>query len=141
MIEYKGMKLGEFTSATPVLFDPPRKAIFWDSSPNAKVASDISTGEILAYIPNRAQPVITKRNTWFYCALLPEPRRATNRELSEWCAQGKGQVHCHGAANVHSFFSYQNEDDDTPVTNDISVRKFGDEDWHEPTTEYLGITE
>jgi len=135
MIEYKGMKLEEFTSDKPVVFDEPRKSLLWDNSGNT------CDGWLLAYIPGRDKPAISKRHVWVHCAILPPPRIATNRELQAWCAQGKGQVHYSGAVNVHSFYSYQNEEDDTLVTKDISVRKWGDTVWHEPTTEYLGLTE
>lgn len=138
MITYKGKQYEEFTADKNIMFNPPKRAIFWDTDADActEVCDDL-----IAFCPGRMHPAIAQRNSWRHCAILPEPRNATNRELAEWCAQGKGQVHYHGGANVHSFYSYQNEDDDTLVTNDITVRKFGDAEWHKPTTEYLGLTE
>lgn len=132
------------TITTPQVFNPPKRLLTWSYSMGTPV--DIAERDVLAILPavgNSMCKVLSYIPTagYYYntcCAEIPQ-QRATNRELSEWCAKGKGQVHYVGAANVHSFYSYQHEDDESYVTNDVKVRKWGDKDWHEPTKDYLGI--
>ena len=132
MIRYNGKDYEEFTSDKAVIFDTPQPVIVWDEGP-------MITGEMVAYIPDSTHPVITKKNSWTHCAKQCATRRVTNKELAMWCAKGNGQVRCAGAANVHTSFSYAFGTDDFPVTHDYAVRRFGDEDWHLPTTEYVEI--
>lgn len=119
-----------------VVFDKPKKMLAWNHNnyPTKRT--------IVAILPNGT--AIDIDHNWIqHCAYIPEalkPRTIpTNKELAEWCARGNGQVHCVGAANVHTFYSYQNEEDDSPVTGDVRIRKFGDKEWVEPTLEYIGI--
>lgn len=120
----------------PVVFDEPKEMLAWNKSnyPTKRT--------IVAILPNGT--AIDIDHNWIdHCAYIPEelkPRTIpTNKELAEWCAKGNGQVHYVGAANVHTFYSYQNEDDDSLVTKDIRIRKFVDKEWVEPTLEYIGI--
>lgn len=131
---FLGQKLEIVTER--IVFDKPKEMLAWNKNnyPTKRT--------IVAILPNGT--AIDIDHNWIeHCARIPDalkPRTIpTNKELAEWCAKGDGQVHCVGAANVHTFYSYQNEDDDSPVTKDIRIRKFGDKEWVEPTLEYLGI--
>lgn len=98
-----------------------------------------------------------KIETFDYCALLPEkpaPRRATNRELAKWLAQGNVEVlTLMQTANRNSremvetawrYFSGEcNEEVDYGFEGQRckGVRKWNDAEWHTPDVEYMGITE
>lgn len=141
MVTYKGKHYEEFAADKTIVFDPPRKAIFWDSSPHTRVESDISTGEVLAYIPDRVQPVISKRNSWFYCALLPDTRRATKRELSMWLAKGKGEVCIQSCHSASPCYAYDPRESEEKVPDRVMIRTWDDVVWHEPTADYMGLEE
>lgn len=69
-----------------------------------------------------------------------ESKPVTNRELARWLAQGNGEYYeydCDGWES-HRCIEYQYEQDNLPVSN-VMVRKWEDEEWHEPTREYLGL--
>lgn len=66
-------------------------------------------------------------------------KRLTNRELSKWLAQGNGQVKEEGM--IFTTVSYYEGSQDNEVRVYIKVRKWGDEEWHEPTYEYCFETE
>lgn len=134
MIRSNGKDYEEFTSDKAIIFDTPQSVIVWDDGP-------MIPAEMVAYIPDSKHPVITRKNSWRHCAKECAPRRVTNKELAIWCAKGNGQVRCAGAANIHTFFSYAYGTDDDTVTDDYAVKRFDDEDWHIPTTEYVGIEE
>lgn len=143
-MKYKGKELKEFTSEKPVVFDPPRKMLVWDNgiidTPRLALAT--------AYIPGRFYPVIGAATVYRHCAEIPEepkPRRATNRELAKWLAQGKGEKVYYnksldeGVCFVATVCRYEVGDADIPVEDGYSVRKWDDEDWHEPTADYMGL--
>lgn len=66
----------------------------------------------------------------------PKPRRATNRELSRWMAQGNGE--CLGSQDdADTAWNYPQECSDTDVREGAKVRKWEDTEWHEPTVDYL----
>ena len=135
MIIHNGQEYEEFTSDKAIIFDTPQPVLVWDEG--LKI-----TGEMVAYIPACQHPVITSKNSWLHCARPCAPRRVTNKELSMWCAAGNGQVcSCVGVANIYTVFSYAFGTDDEPVNEDCAVRRFGDDVWHTPTAEYLGIKE
>lgn len=69
-----------------------------------------------------------------------QEKLATNRQIAEWLARGKGQI-CFYKDDILSntklsYFSY--EDDNEPAT-EILASKWDDENWHLPTLEYLGL--
>lgn len=69
-----------------------------------------------------------------------ESKPVTNRELARWLAQGNGEYYeydCDGWESQR-YIEYQYEQDNLPVSN-VMVRKWEDEEWHEPTREYLGL--
>lgn len=134
-IKYNGQELQPITK--PQIFDPPRRMVVWDS-----IHKRARIERVCAITMRNHYRVITLASCYDYCAEIPEepkPKRATNKELAEWCAKGNGQIHYAGGASVHSFYSYQNEDDDSLVTPDVYIRKFGDTEWVAPTLENMGM--
>jgi hypothetical protein len=146
-INYNGMELEEFTSDKPVAFPEGTKAICWDS--NKYEEGFRSELDIIAYIPYLEDPVLTRDclndyqdSPYRHCAILPDPpkpRRATNRELSRWLAQGNGEYTNPKSDyyNNYSSFSYEECDKDNEIYANFKVRKWDDTEWHEPTVDYL----
>lgn len=69
-----------------------------------------------------------------------ESKPVTNRELARWLAQGNGEYYeydCDGWES-HRCIEYQYEQDNLPVST-VMVIKWEDEEWHNPTREYLGL--
>ena len=65
-----------------------------------------------------------------------KPRRATNRELSRWLAQGNGE--CLGSQDdADTAWNYPMECSNVPLREGAKVRKWSDTEWHEPTVDYL----
>jgi hypothetical protein len=144
-INYNGMELKEVTE--PQIFDPPKKCVVFDSYDEKKSvirnvvavlpASFNECGGILSVITEEKQ-------YWKHCAILPDPpkpRRATNRELARWLAQGNGEYTNPKSDyyNNYSSFSYEECDKDNEIYANFKVRKWSDTEWHEPTVEYLSI--
>ncbi len=127
-MKYNGIELKEFTSDRPVVFDPPRKMLVWDV-----VDREPCERTIVAYLPGRSMhSAVGMNDAYSYCAEIPEepkPRRATNRELAKWLAQGNGE----------RVFVDDPRSDNLPVSECVRVRKWDDEDWHEPTADYMGL--
>ena len=90
-INYNGMELEEVT--TPQIFDPPKTMVVWEDDEKPTTAVVIA---ILADSSNFQYRVVINDCSFYpHCALLPDPpkpRRATNRELSRWLAQGTGSI-------------------------------------------------
>ena len=133
-INYKGMKLEEVTE--PQIFNPPKNCVVWD-----KDGKLIENQLVSAIIADNYYPVVTHDRTfWSHCALLsekPAPRRATNRELAKWLAQGNGQVCKNHAA--YTDFCYGHENEQKSVDDVLKVRKWDDTEWHDPDVEYMGL--
>ena len=73
-----------------------------------------------------------------HCAEIPKARRVTNRELSKWLAQGNGEYSSILSCRVPSATYNYSLDTATDVLNEnILVRKWSDDDWHEPTVDYM----
>lgn len=134
-MEYKGIKLTEVTESQ--IIDPPKKMLVWDYDPGIFLKLDV-----LAIVNGRENgyPVITTTGTFRHCAEIPEestPRRATNRELARWCAQGNGENT--DGCWVYHVHCYPKAAENNEVSESIVVRKWNDADWHEPTVDYMGI--
>ena len=101
--------------------------------------------DIVAFIPYLTYPVLTRDclndyqdSPYRHCALLPDPpkpRRATNRELARWLAQGNGLMK--SGTITSGNYTYATGDDDHDASLLVKVRKWSDTEWHEPTVEYL----
>lgn len=135
-MKYKGIELNEFESEKPVLFDPPKLMLVWndrDSGP--------SQDNVFAFIPNRSYPVIGTDYNFNHFAEFPEVlcRRATNRELAKWLMMGNGQYKVNGGDWTGTEHHYEIKHDDDACSKAIKVRKWGETEWHEPTSEYIGL--
>lgn len=139
-INYNGMELEEFTE--PQIFDPPKRMLVWDNSANIKI------GIVAAILPGVGFPVTTIDEDGIiqafhlHCAEIHEaqkPRRATNRELSRWLAQGNGEVLCFDHRTIHCFWEYDIVTSGLSACDDVKVRKWADTEWHEPDVFYMEI--
>ena len=114
--------------------------LVWDYEPGCLLKADV-----LAIVNGRESgyPVITKTGTYRHCAEIPEepkPRRATNRELSKWLAKGHDEytnILC--CSTSYITYEYFLDSAESEVSENILVRKWDDNDWHEPTVDYMGI--
>ena len=133
-MKYKGIELNEFTSEKPVVFDPPKRMLVWDYVDGTPIEKDV-----IAFIPNRYHKAIEQTSLYIHCAEIPEVvcRRATNRELAKWLAQGNGEAKCVKTVFIH--FTYGETEANDNVGENVSARKWDETEWHEPTREYLGL--
>lgn len=132
-MKYKGIELNEFKSEKPVLFDPPKLMLVWNDC-------NIFEDSVFAFIPKTHFRVIGTDYNFEHCAEIPEVmcRRATNRELAKWLVLGNGQYQVSGG-RIWTEHHYDIGQDDDACSKFIKVRKWCDNEWHEPTREYLGL--
>ncbi len=145
-MKYNGIELKEFTSGKSVVFNPPRKMLVWDG-----VDLQPKERDVMGYFPaRRCLRVISTEYSYQFCAEIPEPpksRRATNRELAKWLAQGNGEKkrldedEKEGVVFASIEFTYELGDTDRPVDECYFIRRWDDEKWHEPTADYMGLEE
>ena len=133
-MKYEGIELKEITK--PQVFDPPKEMLVWNSLEDVcvkKVYAIIKTGD--GFIQ-----AITIDKRWLKCAEIPEepkPRRATNRELANWLAKGKGQIL---GTKISIIYDYDaGVADNGEVPQFFKVRKWEDIGWHEATVDYMEI--
>lgn len=132
-MKYKGKELKEIT--TPQIVDPPKQMLVWDDAVEPEVQFVYA---IVRTKDGRTQAIGDRR--WEHCAEIPEEpkaRRATNRELAMWLAQGNGEQF-EGGCVIHRH-SYLPDNTNKEVGDGFIVRKWDDTDWHEPTVDYMGI--
>ena len=148
-MEYKGIKLTEVTGSQIV--DPPKEMFVWDYDPGCLLRADV-----LAIVNGRESDytVITKTGTYRYSAEIPEEpksRRVTNRELSKWLAKGHGEcmnpnsdsysyddlTKANLASSTYTYSGISEANKKVPFY--VRVRKWDDDEWHEPTVDYMGI--
>ena len=67
----------------------------------------------------------------------PKPRRATNRELAKWLAQGKGQILGTKISTIYDYDAGLADNGEVPKF--FKVRKWEDTEWHEATVDYMEI--
>lgn len=137
-INYNGMELEEITK--PQIFDPPKTMVVWEDDEKPTTAVVIA---LLAKSSNFQYRVVINDCSFYpHCAILPDPpkpRRATNRELSRWLAQGNGEVKYASQYAVKITIEYGTKCDNDPCHESFKVRKWSDTEWHEPTVDYMGI--
>lgn len=136
-MKYNGMELEEVKE--PQVFDGPTEMLAWGTGhPTRRLIVAILPGGIA---------VDTDRNWLSHCAYVPEApesRRATYRELSRWLAQGNGEytrgieVSGKGPYAKTSIY-YDASLSNSPVDDVVRVRKWDDDNWNEPTADYLGL--
>ena len=135
-IKYNGMELKSITECK--VFEEPQDMLVWNTSYDRPIER-----EVCAIIPYRSSgSVITTCGAYQYCAEIPkkpEPRRATNRELAKWLAQGNGEVKYASQYAVKIHIEYGTKCDNDPCHESFKVRKWDDTEWHEPTVDYMGI--
>lgn len=126
-MEYNGIKLKEVTESQIV--DPPKKMLVQDCDPGNVYKTDV-----LAIVKGRESDylVITTTGVFRHCAEIPEAHLVTNRELSKWLAKGRGE--CRNQIGlVSNYYVYDETESDLPVPNSVRVRRWDDNEWHEPT--------
>lgn len=145
-MKHKGIELVEVTE--PQVFDPPEKMLVWDSE------ADVFEKDVCGIIktPNKDIRVITSSTSivgvtvYMHCAKIPEEpksRRVTKRELAKWLANGNGEYTPDKSVRGYTYTTYQyyRWEENAPIDDDFSVRKWDDTAWHEPTAAYLGLPE
>lgn len=141
-INYNGMELKEFTSDKPVVFDKPVRALCWNNNGWQGGICEY----VIAFIPRSDSFIaVTDHSTWLHMALLPDPpksRRATNRELAKWLAQGNGECGISKFGVIEKAeigWFYDTGYEKQTLQSELRVRKWDDTEWHKPTVDYLGI--
>ena len=133
-MKYKGIELKECESEKPVVFDPPKRMLVWNDCDD-----EPSKDNVFAFIPKTHFRVIGTDDSFDHCAEIPEEssRQATVIQLAEWVSKGFGLIKRAGYITNH--VSFDEESENSPVGDEILVRKWGDKEWHAPTREYLGL--
>ena len=128
-MKYNGIELEEVTE--PQIFTPPKTMIVWDDDENTVERT------VCAIVDREGFRVITSNSIWKHCANIPEEATnlATNRELARWLAEGNGEAKV--VTNVFIHWTYGELEANKNVDDNVSVRKWSDTEWHEPTREYL----
>ena len=143
-INYNGMELEEFKPEKPEIFLRPRKALCWDGD-NYEM-SFRSVCNVFAVVPYMNPPVYTESrdgrqdSSWYHCALLPDPpkpRRATWLDVARWCATGNGLVYDSDRDKIDTGIMFKPSNASEPIMDEIKVRKWSDNEWHNPTVDYL----
>ena len=131
---YKGIELKEFTSEKPVIFDPPKRMLVWDYDDETPTEKDV-----IAFIPNRYHKAIEQMSVYIHCAEIPEESSelATVLQFAKWVATGNGLLK--RECCITKYVSFDEIDENSPVSDNVLVRKWGDNEWHAPTREYLGL--
>lgn len=143
-MKYKGIEVKEFTSDKPVIFDPPRQMFVWDDNGiGTRRSGTLNKALVYAYIPKRPFNVIAYANAWCHCAKIPDEnqkfRRATNRELAKWLAQGNGECSRINSVSALASNEYVRDDEQDECDELLVIRKWDDAEWHEPTADYMGL--
>lgn len=138
-INYNGMELQSINECK--VFEEPQEMLVWNTNYNGPIEK-----MVCAIIPYRNEgSVITRGGAFEYCAEIPKkpaPRRATNRELAKWLAQGNGEVFLEGTNfAVSTQHVYSRGIEDELCGEHYVVRKWDDTEWHEPTVDYMRIEE
>lgn len=134
-MKYKGIEIKEIPTTERRFFTPPKEMYVWDADDGC----DIHTGKVVAIIPERQETfrAVTEGGAYSHCAEIPELKTVTNRELSRWLAEGKGEVM--DQDGLFTSWFYWKGKEDTPVKDSLYVRKWSETEWHAPTREYLGL--
>lgn len=145
-MNYKGIELKDI-SGTPKIIDPPKQMLVWNDSDNEPCVDYIyAIGPSSMNLPVRAISSDGWLGTHCYkhCAEIPKPHRATYRELSKWLAHGNGEV-ADGDINkspyCKSSIYYESRESDKPCSVTLYIRKWNDNEWHEPTLDYMEMEE
>ena len=74
-----------------------------------------------------------------HCAEIPNEssEQATFIQLAEWASKGFGIIK--RGCCITNYVSFDERDENSPVSDATLVRKWDDTEWHKPTREYLGL--
>lgn len=75
----------------------------------------------------------------FYLIEEREEETCTNKELSKWLAQGKGECKHSKEKVISTHIIYPSDDANKTVRSCYLVKKWDDEEWHMPTRDYIGV--
>ena len=80
-----------------------------------------------------------KMSVCIHCAEIPEEssEQATVLQLAKWVATGNGLLK--RGCCITNYVSFDEIDENSPVSDATLVRKWSDKEWHKPTREYLGL--
>lgn len=137
-MKYKGIKLKEIT--TPQVVNPPKKMLVWNDCNDTSEQPRVDTVYAVIMKETGIIQVIGYCCRWSHCAEIPEElksRRATNRELARWLAFGNGEYKNH-IDLISNAYIYPESETDMTVDSHFKIRKW-DDDWHEPTVDYMGF--
>ena len=129
-MKYKGIELKEFESEKPVVFDPPKRMLVWNDCDD-----EPSKDNVFAFIPKTHFRVIGTDDSFDHCAEIPDSELATFIQLAEWASKGFGIMK--RSDYITTDLSFDEGSENSPVSDNVLVRKWGDNEWHEPTREYL----
>ena len=140
-MKYKGIEIKEITDDIPNL---PKKMLVWGNLTNTE--DDVCERVVLASVldANGTRFIIAQQSSglsgvciWNHCADIPkeESRLVTNRELAEWLSKGYGEYRTGGI--IFTNYCYHGSKQNDYVSSDLTVRKFGEEEWNKPTLEYF----
>lgn len=132
-MKYNGIELVEIT--TPQIFDPQKEMFVWDDTQNTPIKSEVCA---IIKRKNKNLAITTNIIAYAHCAEIPQPRRATNRELAKWLITGCGE-YSNQIGLVTTAYTYDESDTNKAVNNYVKVRKWDDIAWHEPTIDYMLI--
>lgn len=147
-MKYKGIELVEIT--VPQIFDQPKKMVVWNMHEGREEnVREVIVVAILPELTCHANVVCQESwgTTWAtHCAEIPEEpkKRATNRQVSRWLAQGNGEC-THGkeidgkGPFCKSSLYYDAANSNEKCSDEVRIRKWDDTEWHEPTLEYMGL--
>lgn len=143
-MKHNGVELVEVTE--PQICNPPKKMFVWNEG---SIDSYVIERDVVAIVTiNNKTHVfaesMTSFDTFDHCAEIPEeakPRRATERELSRWLGMGLGEVKRTDGNLAFTNFSYDVRSVDKRLSDEYLVRRWDDDDWHEPTAKYMGLGE
>lgn len=66
---------------------------------------------------------------------VPDSNRMTNRQFAEFIALGNGEFKYDDSNEVHTYYVYDEDEEDNPVDEDVVTRLWGERDWETPTEE------
>lgn len=142
-MKYKGIELKEFTSDRPLVFEIPKRMLVWDNEPEPGAEPCVhKVCTVYAYVLQCRFPVKCVDEEWKHGAEIPkilESRRATNRELTKWLAQGNGMLNYNLSTTVQTSVVCDKTALNKECNPNWRVRKWDDEEWHEPTVDYMGL--
>lgn len=119
----------------------PRMMWVWDDNENNKVQRKVIyiidkpiTYQVIALIKSELST-----ESFMHCAEIEKvpTRRMTKKELSRWLREKPTREFKYGSyitCSVYSTYTYNEDDGDEEVRNDIVIRE-DDGEWHEPLVE------